>query len=87
MLGFTIEFKIPVKSGSIMIDGLPFSNDLRLGGMIKHTIGSTAVTGTLYMNGIWYHAFGLRWLNFGNINLGYEDNIKMTLFLSVGIGN
>jgi len=69
-LGFTVEMKIPVNSGEIRVDGIPFTNELKLGGKIKHKIGSTAVTGTLYMKGMWYKAFGLRWLSFGNINLG-----------------
>ncbi|XP_066934153.1 uncharacterized protein [Clytia hemisphaerica] len=81
-LGFTLEFKIPVKYGSIKIDGIPFSNDLKLGGKIKHKIGSTAVSGTLYMKGMWYHAFGLRWLNFGNINLGLTLDAKSPILVS-----
>ena len=62
--------KIPVNSGEIKVDGIPFENTLKLGGKIKHKIGSTSVSGNLYMKGMWYKAFGLSWLNFGNINLG-----------------
>ena len=53
-----------------MVDGIPFENSLKLGGKLKYKIGGTSVTGLLYMKGMWYKAFGLRWLNFGNINLG-----------------
>ena len=49
---------------------MEMERSLSLGGMIKHKIGSEDVTGSLYMSGMWYHAFGLEWLNIGNINLG-----------------
>lgn len=69
-IGFIAEVKVPVNQGEIIVDGIKSENALYLGGKISHKIGSTGATGSLYMRGIWYKAFGLKWLNFGNINLG-----------------
>jgi len=69
-IGFGIEFTIPVSSGSVMRDGVQTKAVLNLGGLVEHKIGTTKMTGAIYMRGIWQRAFGVKWLSFGNIHLG-----------------
>ena len=69
-LGFLIEFAIPVSSGSVMVDGVQSKSELFLGGKVSHELGTTKATGSLYMRGMWREAFGVKWLNLGNIHLG-----------------
>ena len=69
-LGFLLEFAIPVNSGQVVVDGVTTKKELFLGGKISHEIGTSKVTGSLYMRGLWRQAFGVKWLAFGNIHLG-----------------
>uniref|UniRef100_A0A7M5WWB1 Hemicentin-1 n=2 Tax=Clytia hemisphaerica TaxID=252671 RepID=A0A7M5WWB1_9CNID len=69
-LSFGIEFQIPVNTGHVMLDGIKRKAQLNFGGLIDHEIGTSAVSGALYMRGVWKEAFGVDWLSFGNINLG-----------------
>ena len=54
-----------------MVDGVKVPGSLSFGGSVSYKIGTTKVTGSLYMKGLWRKAFGLKFLNLGNINLGY----------------
>ncbi|XP_047124114.1 uncharacterized protein LOC101237974 isoform X1 [Hydra vulgaris] len=74
-LGFKAEVRIPINVGEIVVDGMVMERSLTLGGQIKHKVGSEDISGSLYMSGMWYHAFGLDWLNIGNINLGLTITI------------
>ena len=65
--GFKAEVQLPINEGDIKVDGIVQEKVIVLGGLIKHKLGSTSATGALYMKGMWYHAFGLDWLNIGNI--------------------
>lgn len=53
-----------------MVDGMVQERSIKVGGQLKHTIGGSDLSGKLYMKGIWYQAFGLSWLNMGNVLLG-----------------
>ena len=44
--------------------------ELRLGGQIKHKLGSKDIEGQLFMRGMWRNAFGSDWFAIGNINIG-----------------
>ena len=68
-IGFNLELAIPVYTGSVFVDGV-VKKELYLGGLVSHEIGTTKVTGSLYMRGLWRQAFGVKWLAFGNIHLG-----------------
>ena len=65
-----MELKIPVSGGDVIVDGIKTKSELFLGGRIEYSVGSSALTGSLYMNGLWRKAFGVSWLAFGNIQLG-----------------
>ena len=69
-VGFKAVVKIPVNQGQIVVDGMVQERSIKVGGQLKHTIGESDLSGKLYMKGMWYHAFGLSWLNMGNILLG-----------------
>ena len=68
-LGFVVEVDVPVK-GEVDDKGedVP-STSLKLGGKLFVTGGAEIGT-TLYMNGMWRKAFGLTYLNIGNIQIG-----------------
>ena len=68
-LGFAVELDVPVK-GEVNDEQeeVPGSS-LQFGGKLFVT-GGAEIGATLYMNGMWRKAFGLKYLSIGNLQIG-----------------
>ena len=71
-LGFHVEVIIPVNKGIVVDrDGIESpAPAIKVGGIIQYGFKDNTISGTLYMNGLWRQAFGLKWLAIGDILLG-----------------
>ena len=68
-LGFAVELDVPVKGEVNEEEEEVPSTSLQLGGKLFVTGGAEIGT-TLYMNGMWQKAIGLKYLSIGNIQIG-----------------
>ena len=68
-VGFAVELDVPVKGEVEDKKEEAPSMSLQLGGKLFVTGGAEIGT-TLYMNGMWKKAFGLKYLSIGNIQIG-----------------
>ena len=68
-LGFAVELDVPVQGEVNEKEEEVPSTSLQLGGKLFVTGGAEIGT-TLYMNGMWKKAFGLKYLSIGNVQIG-----------------